>query len=268
MPRYQGARWRPIPENSRQAPITATQVILHVSASEATSLYGWWNQPGNELESHFHVARDGSAEQYLDTAVMADANYLANRRADGTGAISIETQGGDANGTWDPRQVSRIIDIIRWAHQVHGVPLRLCRTPVDPGIGWHVMWGSPGAWTPVTKVCPGPNRIRQVQETIMPLLVPRNEEVVMDAELDRRLAGIEAAQAAQTRSLGVIGRILDDTQRRMLTWRPRDEAAQTADAERDAKLDGRMQALNDEVTAALAALGQAVPPTPPTGGTP
>jgi hypothetical protein len=174
--RYTGATWRPIPENRTQPTIRATQVILHVSASESRSLFDWWNSPGNELESHFHVARDGYAEQYVDTARSADANYLANRRPDGTGAISIETQGADANGPWTAAQLDRLVAIIRWANTTHGVPLRLCRNANDPGIGWHVMWGSPGAWTPVSKVCPGPARVQQVKSVILPRLTGTSEE--------------------------------------------------------------------------------------------
>lgn len=176
MSRYPGARWRPIPETNTQPAIRATQVILHVTDSESRSLYDWWTSPGNSLESHFHVARDGYSEQYVDTGRSADANYRANRRPDGTGAISIETQGADAGGPWTPDQLAELVRIIRWAHTTHGVPLRLCPGPDSPGIGWHVMWGAPGPWTPTAKICPGPTRIGQVRSTILPRLLRPDEE--------------------------------------------------------------------------------------------
>ena len=172
MARYPGATWRPLPEADTQPTIRATQLILHVSAGESRSLFGWWTSPANNLESHLHVARDGFTEQYVDTARSADANYLANRRPDGTGAISVETQGADAGGLWSAEQLDRLVDIARWAHAVHGVPLRLCPGPDEPGIGWHVMWGAPGPWTPaVGKVCPGPSRVAQIKTVILPRLL-------------------------------------------------------------------------------------------------
>lgn len=162
MARVPFAVQRIIPENATQAHIVPTQLILHVSAGESSSLYYLWTSPTENLESHLYSPRTAQLEQYMDTTVMADANYKANRRPDGTGAISVETQGADANGEWNEKQCADIVRVMIWAHNTHGIPLRLCRDPDDPGVGWHIMWGSPGAWTPVSKVCPGPNRIKQI----------------------------------------------------------------------------------------------------------
>lgn len=163
---------RALPENTSQPSIRPTQVILHVSAGESTTLYYLWMSEG--LESHFYAPRVNQLEQYMDTTVEADANYLANRRPDGTGAISVETQGADADGLWGAKQQDDIVAVLAWAHKTHGIPLRLCTSPDDPGIGWHVMWGAPGAWTPaVGKVCPGPNRIKQI-----PGLIARAQAIV------------------------------------------------------------------------------------------
>lgn len=183
MARYAAAKWEEIPENRTQSKIRPTQVILHVSAGESTDLFGYWTTPGVVLESHFYVTRAGVVEQYEDTTVMAEANLNANRRPDGTGAIAIETQGADANGQWDPAQVQAIIRLVRWLCQTHGIPARLCPGPDAPGIGWHVMWGAPGPWTPaVGKVCPGPARIQQIHQSIMPHLVGPEEDTLPSAD--------------------------------------------------------------------------------------
>lgn len=182
MARYGAARWEEIPENRTQSSIRPTQVILHVSAGESTDLFGYWTSPGVVLESHFYVTRAGVVEQYEDTTVMAEANLTANRRADGTGAISIETQGADANGIWEPAQLAALERLVRWACTTHGIPMRLCTGPAVPGIGWHVMWGAPGPWTPaVGKVCPGPARVQQIKTKLIPALA--NPEEVEDVAL-------------------------------------------------------------------------------------
>ena len=145
---YPGAVQRLIPENKTQPLTTIDQVILHVAASNGDSLFAWWNTPGNGLESHFYVRKTGVVEQYIDTSRSADANLTANHRPDGTGAMSIETE-GLADEEWTDEQLATILALIRWAHDVHEVPIRVCRDADDPGIGWHVMFGAPGPWTNV-----------------------------------------------------------------------------------------------------------------------
>lgn len=168
---FPGAVWRPIPENKTQPLVRIDQVILHVAASNGDSLFNWWNVPGNGLESHFYVRKSGVVEQYIDTSRSADANLTANLRPDGSGAMSIETE-GLADEQWTDEQLVSILALIRWAHDVHDVPLRVCRDADDPGIGWHVMFGAPGPWTNVRgKVCPGPLRVDQFNGHIMPTLL-------------------------------------------------------------------------------------------------
>lgn len=194
---YQGARTRLLPEANTQPTMRATQVILHVAVSEADSLYGYWTTPGVGLESHFYVAYSGAVEQYVDTSHSADANLTANRRPDGTGAISVETA-GLGPGSWTPEQLDALLGICRWARDVHGVPLQTCPGPDAPGIGWHVMWGAPGPWTPRSKVCPGPARVEQFKQIIMPRLAGA-EEVDMpltDADVAKVVDGVWRKVAA------------------------------------------------------------------------
>lgn len=179
MARFPDAVWRPIPEDKTQPLVRIDQVILHVAASNGDSLFNWWNFPDNNLESHFYVRKTGVVEQYIDTARSADANLTANRRPDGSGAMSIETE-GLANEQWTDAQLASILALIRWAHEVHDVPIHVCSTADDPGIGWHVMFGAPGPWTPaVGKVCPGPLRVVQFNEKIMPALAGEEDDVAL-----------------------------------------------------------------------------------------
>lgn len=161
MARFPGAVWRPLPENSTQPRITPTQVILHsaVDAPGPSSLWSYFRRSDVTVESHFFVKWDGTVEQYMDTEVRADANRHANARA-----ISIETEDdGNPDATpWSDAQIDAIVRIIRWAHEVHGIPLRLCPAWDQPGIGYHTMFGAPGPWTPVAKTCPGRARIAQM----------------------------------------------------------------------------------------------------------
>jgi flagellar capping protein FliD len=171
------AIWRPVPDNRTQPSMRATQVIMHSMASPGTSpeeLIRYWSQPGTPLESHFIVGRDGRAWQLVDTGRSADANYRANRRPDGTGAISIETEDNIGNPDtlpWTRAQIDTLVRLALWAARVHGVPRRRCPSPSSPGIGYHVMFGSPSDWTPVSKTCPGTIRVRQFNQTVLPAIV-------------------------------------------------------------------------------------------------
>ena len=51
------------------------------------------------------------------------------------------------------------------------VTRRQVGAPAGSGIGWHVMFGAPGPWTPVAKSCPGPARVAQARDEIIPAIV-------------------------------------------------------------------------------------------------
>ena len=110
----------------------------------------------------------------MDTGRSADANYRANRRPDGTGAISIETEDNVGNPDtlpWTDAQVDTLVRLALWAARVHRIPGRRCPSPSSPGIGFHTLFGAPSAWTPVSKTCPGVVRIRQFNQTVLPAIV-------------------------------------------------------------------------------------------------
>lgn len=176
---YPGAKYRPVVGLEKDPPIIPVGVILHVAASNADSLYGYFNGPSGGIESHFQIPLTNKApvEQYRDTGREADANYKGNSwiGADGRryGFLSVETAGlGD--GEWNAHQLTEIIALIRWASKTHGFPLRKAPGYRSPGLGYHIMFGSgegTNSWSNARgKVCPGPKRIRQFEEIILPTL--------------------------------------------------------------------------------------------------
>ena len=140
-------------------------VILHVDAGNAWSLFKFFKYRSGGIESHFHIRNDGEIEQYRDTDWQADANHLANDFA-----ISIETQ-GFGFGKWNAKQLASIKRLLLWINEVH--PAVELRTPTawnGTGVGYHIQMGTPGKWTPVSKSCPGPERIKQYNNDIVPWL--------------------------------------------------------------------------------------------------
>ena len=177
---YPQAVRKNIPPGPNDPPIKARVVILHVAATEADSLYGYFNGPSGGVESHFYVKYDGSVEQYRDTAYQADANVMANDFA-----ISIETQ-GLANGTWTAQQLDAIKALIVWCHATHGVPLSVPKTWDGSGVGYHVLFEA--QWDQRGASCPGPNRIAQFKNVLVPWMAAGGQEAdVPLTEDDARL---------------------------------------------------------------------------------
>lgn len=167
---YPGARKELIPAGSNDPAITPIGVILHVDAGNVGDLHNYFNGPSGGIESHFHVPKTGTPFQYRDTSREADANYHGNsflKSGKRYGFISVETQ-GLASGEWTDHQLDEIKKLLLWANKTHGIPLRRCPAWNEAGVGWHVMWGAPGPWTPHAKVCPGPDRVEQFNNILVP----------------------------------------------------------------------------------------------------
>lgn len=158
------------PESDSQAAIVPTQFIIHSIAAPWTPgrIYEYWRDSTN-LESHFGGGYDGSLAQFIGTETRADANASANRRPDGTGAVSIETASNlQHTDPWTDAQVAALIRLGVWLHQRHGIPLRICRSASDPGFGYH---GLHRAWSTSGTACPGAARIRQFHDVVFPGIV-------------------------------------------------------------------------------------------------
>jgi hypothetical protein len=165
-------KWELQPESDAQAAILPTQFIVHsiIAPWTARRTYEYWRDSTN-LESHFGLGYEGDLGQFIGTQTRADANAGANRRSDGTGAVSIETasnlQGSDP---WTDAQVEELIQLGVWLHEEHGIPLRICRSHSDPGYGWHSMFPQ---WSTSGTACPGKARIAQFKTVVFPGIVAR-----------------------------------------------------------------------------------------------
>jgi hypothetical protein len=160
------------PESDQQAAIRPTQFIVHSIVAPWTPerTYQYWRDSTN-LESHFGVGYDGSVAQFIGTQTRADANAGANRRPDGTGAVSAETASNTAaSDPWTEDQLETLTRLGVWLHQEHGIPLRICRSHDDPGFGYHSMFPQ---WSTRGTACPGVARIRQFREVLFPRIVAR-----------------------------------------------------------------------------------------------
>lgn len=151
-----------IPPGSNDPPIKPRIAILHVDAGNAFSLYSYFKDRSGGVESHFHVRKDGVVEQYRSIYFQADANLNANDYA-----VSIETQ-GLGHESWNEAQLKSIKALLLWLHKEAGIPLHKCTGPAGTGVGYHIQFGSPGPWTPVAKACPGPKRIAQYNNVLVP----------------------------------------------------------------------------------------------------
>ncbi|MGW0933267.1 N-acetylmuramoyl-L-alanine amidase [Streptomyces sp. NPDC002644] len=163
------------PESDAQPAIKPTQFIVHsiVAPWTARRTYEYWRDSTN-LESHFGIDYEGAIAQYIGTETRADANAGANRRPDGTGAVSAETASNTkATDPWNAKQLEDLISLGVWLHQKHGIPLRICRTHSDPGYGYHSMFPQ---WSTSGTACPGKARIKQFKEVVFPGIVARAQE--------------------------------------------------------------------------------------------
>jgi len=176
------------PESDNQPAIRPTQFIVHSIVAPWTPqrTYEYWRDSTN-LESHFGLGYDGSLGQFIGTETRADANAAANRRADGTGAVSLESASNlQASDPWTAEQVETLIKLGVWLHQKHGIPLRICRTADDPGFGYHRLFT---AWNPSAHSCPGDARVEQFHKVVFPGIVARATGKTTDPEEDP-MAGI------------------------------------------------------------------------------
>ncbi|MER7820188.1 N-acetylmuramoyl-L-alanine amidase [Streptomyces sp. NPDC096153] len=160
------------PESDGQPAIRPTQFIMHSIAAPWTArrIYEYWRD-SSDLESHFGLGYRGDLGQYIGTETRADANYKANRRPDGTGAVSIETASNlQHTDPWTAEQVEKLIALGAWLHHRHGIPLRVCRSASDPGYGYHRLHAD---WAVSGTACPGDARVRQFKNVVFPGIVAR-----------------------------------------------------------------------------------------------
>lgn len=178
---YPKAKKKLIPAGASDPEIIPVGVVLHVAASRAKTLFGWFNGPSGGVESHLYLRRYGKWEQYRSLTREADAQYKGNSwiGPDGRryGFISVETA-GLGKGRWNKRQLAELQDFLAWASKRFDFPLRVVKTaqpdsPAKGGIGYHTQFE---AWSNVSgKTCPGPRRKVQFARVLVPWM--RDERV-------------------------------------------------------------------------------------------
>lgn len=123
------------------------------------SLYGYFGNAANQASSHFWVAKIGTLEQYIDTALVSWAQEAGNFTY-----LSVETEGFPTEA-WTAQQMATLARLYVWGHQMHGIPLVL----VDhggSGITTHAHYPS-GAPDPAWGGHPCPGTIRAGQLPIV-----------------------------------------------------------------------------------------------------
>lgn len=170
---YPKAVVRLIPAGSNDPEIIPVGVILHVDAGNVLSLFNWFNGPSKGIESHLHIRKDGTVEQYRVFNREADANGGGNswvgRDGRTYGFVSVETQ-GLGPGRWTREQKAAIKAFLLWSAAEFGYPLRKVRTsrPADlaqGGVGYHKLFD---LWNAAGKPCPGPLRVRWFNTKLVP----------------------------------------------------------------------------------------------------
>lgn len=196
-----GAVWKPLPTKYLSGlPMAAyNRVNLHVAGSLGSSLLNYFAAI-KRPSSHGYVRKSGVLEQYVDTALRAEADLDGN---DAT--ISLETE-GKASGSWTAAQCETIARTYAWAVREHGIARRLATDskigPSSHGLSWHRL-GIDGNFpalpsilagrrqrgggmhysTSTGKVCPGDARIRQI-----PAILARAEQILATVPVGHTIA--------------------------------------------------------------------------------
>lgn len=189
MPRYPEATWRPVDRyqsgSLKVSMERPTRLVLHTAVSNDTpSMHHFFNVEGRATP-HFYVGRGGEVEQYIETGFRSTANLDGNPTC-----ITVETWDGFGTGwtgsdvpPWTDAQVEALAALAVWCHDSHDIPLAQLPSsrPGTRGVGWHrqgcdgnfpagPLGGRPPdgeRWSEsFGKVCPGDNRIRQVERII------------------------------------------------------------------------------------------------------
>jgi hypothetical protein len=150
---------------------------------------------------------------------QGDANRTANVRAHSVETCDLHytTAANYTNPPWDADQIPKLIQLGIWECDHFAIPRRICRTPDDPGLGWHGMWDNTrfeltdgtSPWSPSAgKSCPNPNRRRQLVDQIIPAIIAGEDNMTpaQETKLDtanKALVAVAAGLAALRRDMTV-----------------------------------------------------------------
>lgn len=203
MKRYPGATWKPLGKQGEPAMTAHNLVIVHTMVGYMYSTDVMFRQGGySGTESHFGIGGkwgsdgtrnlDGVVWQWQGGGYQADANLQANATA-----LSIETaDNAPAKASdiekWTSKQVEALARLIAWLCSIEahadcpstwqcnktGIPLSLVvdSKPGRRGVAYHRQGIDPcrvsggQQWsTAFGKECPGPRRIAQLEDEVLPL---------------------------------------------------------------------------------------------------
>lgn len=161
---YPGATWRNSPNHA--GPLTRSiGVILHVEAGTEAGTCQVFSEASYQASAHFGIAKDGSIDQFVDTANVAWAQAAGN-----SSYFSIETEGYPTEPLTEA-QCQSFAKLYAWLKSQPNAAFgfTLAEAPGQPGLGWHGMGGA--AWGGHTG-CPGDLRKAQRQH-ILDLAQPK-----------------------------------------------------------------------------------------------
>lgn len=158
MARFSGATWKPISVNhTKNGQDSVRGVVIHIMAGTLAGTDSWFRNSKAQASSHFGTGKSGQLYQWVDTKDRAWAQADGNRTW-----LSVENEGKGGDSLTDA-QLDRCADVLRWAHEVYDVPLKVASGPGDRGLGWHAMGGSSWGSHPS---CPGSKIIAQLPEIV------------------------------------------------------------------------------------------------------
>jgi hypothetical protein len=147
MARWAEAAWRPVKNHGGARPSGQPSVVVLHHAVMNGSLFSVFNG-SRQASTDFWIAKDGRAEQYVDTAMTSWGNGNANANQRG---IAVETEGCASPPHAEPMtdaMVNTFARLLAWANRTHGIPLRTTDDYNVPGFGYHRMRGGPATGCP------------------------------------------------------------------------------------------------------------------------
>lgn len=170
---YPAAKRRPLGAQTEPKIGTPRVFIIHTMIGYLSGTDAYFRSQGyTGTESHFGVGgswdgtHDGEVWQWQDLAHTADAQYEGNAIA-----TSVETSDGARDGVpWTTKQVEAIIKLGVWWCKQTGNPARMVQAPTERGFGWHAQFR---VWNKAGHNCPGPVRLKQYKEQVVPEIARR-----------------------------------------------------------------------------------------------
>ena len=144
-------------------------LIFHTMVGHLAGTDAMFHRDGyTGTESHFGVGGpwepgdlDGAVWQWQSLDRQADAQNAGNAYA-----TSIETaDGGKPERPWTDKQLAALVGLTTWWCRQTGAPARIVAGPGESGIGYHAQFQ---AWAPDGRPCPGPVRIKQLRDVVIP----------------------------------------------------------------------------------------------------